>query len=81
MDLNTPEGMEAAKTWTQNFIAQLNEGGVWGIPRSNSGYRIWNETKEYECVANGEACVEQVLEELGYTNRGGRTLEIEGHPV
>jgi hypothetical protein len=76
MDLDTPEGMEAAKEWTKNFIAQLAEGGVWGIPRSNSGYRIWNEAKQYECVAGGEPCIETVLEELGYKAVGGRTLEV-----
>ncbi len=67
MDLETPEGFEAAKAWTADFISQLNEGGVWGVPRSNSGYRIWNETKTYECVMNGEACIERVLQALGYT--------------
>ena len=48
MNLDTPEGFEAAKEWTQEFISHLNEGGVWGIPRSNSGYRIWNQSKTYE---------------------------------
>jgi hypothetical protein len=81
MDLDTPEGMEAAKEWTKDFIGQLHEGGVWGIPRSNSGYRIWNELKKYECVANGEPCIERVLEELGYEAVNGRTLDVEGHPV
>lgn len=78
MDLDTPEGMKAAKEWTKNFIAQLNEGGVWGIPRSNSGYRIWNEMKAYECVAGGEECIERVLEELGYHSVAGVTIEHEG---
>lgn len=81
MNLETPEGFEAAKQWTEEFISQLNEGGVWGIPRSNSGYRIWKETKQYECIANGEPCIERVLEALGYESIGGRTLEIEGVPV
>lgn len=81
MNLDTPEGMEAAKEWTKQFISRINEGGVWGIPRSNSGYRIWNETKKYQCVANGEECIERVLEELGYEPIGGRMLEIEGYPV
>lgn len=68
MNLDTPEGFEAAKEWTQEFISHLYEGGVWGIPRSNSGYRIWNQSKTYECIANGEECIERVLDALGYTN-------------
>lgn len=81
MDLETKEGFEAAKQWTADFISRLNEGGVWGVPRSNSGYRIWNETKKYECVVGGEECIERVLEALGYESLGGKTLEIEGAPV
>ena len=67
MDLETAEGFEAAKAWTADFISQINEGGVWGVPRSCSGYRIWNKTKTYECVMNGEECIERVLQALGYT--------------
>ena len=67
MNLETAEGFEAAKAWTADFISHLNEGGVWGVPRSNSGYRIWNETKSYECFVNGEECIERVLTALGYT--------------
>jgi hypothetical protein len=81
MNLETPEGFEAAKQWTANFISCLNEGGVWGVPRSNSGYQIWNETKKYACVAGGEECIERVLEALGYESVNGKTLEIEGAPV
>ena len=81
MNLETPEGFLEAQAWTGDFISHLNEGGVWGIPRSNSGYRIWNETKKYECVVGGEECIERVLEALGYASVGGKTLEIEGVPV
>ena len=81
MNLETEEGFEAAKQWTAQLITQLNEGGVWGVPRSNSGYRIWNEAKKYECVAGGEECIERVLEALGYESVGGKTLEIKVVPV
>lgn len=81
MDLETKEGFEEAKEWTARFISQINEGGVWGIPRSNSGYQIWQTAKEYVCVAGGEECVERVLDALGYKNIGGKTLELEGVPV
>ena len=77
MNLDTPEGMEAAKQWTHNFISQLNEGGIWGVPRSNSGYRIWRSNKTYSCIMGGEECIERVLQELGYRP----VIEIEGHPV
>lgn len=77
MKLDTLEGMAEAKEWTAEFISHLSEGGVWGIPRSNSGYRIWNETKKFECIANGEECIERVLEELGYTALNGSTIEGE----
>ena len=69
MDLDTPEGFEAAKAWTAQFIASINEGGVWGVPRSNSGYRIWNETKQYECFVGGEDCINRVLDALGYQQK------------
>ena len=76
MNLETAEGFEAAKAWTADFISQINEGGVWGVPRSNSGYRIWNETKKYECIANGEPCIERVLDALGYTRVSDTLLEV-----
>lgn len=75
MNLETLEGFEAAKAWTEEFISHLNEGGVWGVPRSNSGYRIWKEAKKYDCIAGGEECIERVLDALGYENLNGKTLE------
>ena len=65
--LDTPENIEAAKVWTLDFISHINEGGVWGVPRSCSGYRIWNAKKEYARIVGGEACIETVLDALGYT--------------
>lgn len=59
--------LDEAKEWTKDFLSQLNDGGIWGIPRSNSAYQVWKDDKTYACLANGEACVEQVLEALGYT--------------
>lgn len=71
MDINTPEGMAAAKEWTESFLSQLNEGGVWGIPRSNSGYVFSFENMTATCIAGGEPIVEKVLAELGYRVIGG----------
>lgn len=44
-DLNTQEGLEAAKRWVQHTLALLKSGGVWMVPRSGSLYTIDHETK------------------------------------
>lgn len=71
MDINTPEGMEAAKQWTAAFIGNLNDGGTWGIPRSGSAYVFSFTDMTATCIAGGEPDVERVLEELGYRVIGG----------
>ena len=44
-DLNTTEGMENAKRWTLWLLSQIAEGGIWGVPRSYSLYRINHQTR------------------------------------
>jgi len=70
MNIDTPEGMTAAKEWTQGLLSSLNEGGVWAVPRSMSVYRFWHTSKEYTlALGDGGRSVNKVLSELGWTKR------------
>jgi hypothetical protein len=33
-DLDTEDGMNAAKVWTEQLLSTLAEGGTWMVPRS-----------------------------------------------
>lgn len=78
LNINNPSEMELAKAWTQNMISLLNEGGMWGVPRSESCYRFWKTSKEYEIIqGDGEDCINRVLAELGYKEKE-REVSSEG---
>jgi hypothetical protein len=40
-----PMTMAQAKEWMENFLPRFKEGGVWGIPRAGSIYRIEGSRK------------------------------------
>ena len=65
MDLDTPEGMEAAVVWTNRTMETLSVGGTWFVPRSAS---VVTKTGSKACtVANCEDCIIKVLKAGGCT--------------
>jgi hypothetical protein len=65
-DIDTPEGMEAAKRWTAALLERLNEGATWLVPRSSCIYRISNKRKLAVRVMGDDSAITRVLKELGY---------------
>jgi hypothetical protein len=44
-NIDTPEGMESSKRWLEATLALIKNGGDWGVPRSQSIYKINHDTK------------------------------------
>ncbi len=67
-NLNTAEGMANAIRWTEELLATLNEGGVWAIPRSSSGYMLVDRKDKLIRLTfgQGDGATERVLAEAGW---------------
>lgn len=67
-DLDDPEGMNNAKLWLRNMLSLLKEGGIWGVPRSESEYRIsFREKKAVKLSGQSEPSIRRVFEAIGWT--------------
>ena len=44
-DLDTPEGMANAVSWTNSHLNMIREGGVWMVPRATSWYTVSHKDK------------------------------------
>lgn len=68
--MHTPEGMAAAKAWTQRTIDALPPGGVWMIPRAMTAYSFDKEAKTYRrTIGDGDGATEIVLHAMGWTQQ------------
>lgn len=66
-DINTPEGMAAAKLWTLALLQLLSEGGMWMVPRSGSIYKISTKTKTLiKLTGLPEPSITRVCHEIGW---------------
>ena len=65
MNLDTDEGMIAAKAWLQNTIDMLKDGGMWAIPRSFAIYTFDKKNKIVTRINNDEP-TDKVLEAMGW---------------
>lgn len=75
MDINTPEGMEAAAAWTSSLIARLKPGGSWGVPRCGGLYTFDQELKMYSVTGAPDADIDRVLAHMGWSCTGVEPLE------
>ncbi len=67
IDIDTPEGMIVAKAWLLRLIDTVNEGAVWGIPRSGAAYRINKDKQSFtRLTPQGDPSTEQVLKAMGW---------------
>ena len=63
-----PMTMAQAKEWLGDFLSRFKEGGVWGIPRANSIYRIEGSRKTAVRIeGEGDKATEEVLAAIGWT--------------
>ena len=68
-DIETTEGMANSVAWTERLFALLSEGGVWGIPRSETLVRVYPSKKEV-VITGGvmpEESLTRVIEAMGWT--------------
>jgi hypothetical protein len=68
-DTQTKEGMDNSVAWTEKLFALLSEGGVWGIPRSETLVRVYPSKKEV-VITGGvmpEESLTRVIEAMGWT--------------
>ena len=65
-NLDTYEGMENAKSYVENMVDMLKDGGMWAIPRSSAIYSF-NKKKKIATRINLDAPTDRVLSEMGWT--------------
>lgn len=71
MNIDTPEGMEKAKTWLQRFIALFAHRSIWAIPRSGSLYVLDKDSRiAWRMSPNRDSSTERVLAEIGWKVEG-----------
>jgi len=68
-NIDTDEGMAHAVAWTESLFAFMREGGVWGIPRSETIVRVYPSKKEVVITNGGmpEESLTRVIEAMGWT--------------
>lgn len=68
INLHTRNGMRQAVSWLEHHLAQIKEGGVWGIPRTVCAYQVWHSRHELKLLCgDGDAPTERVAKEAGWT--------------
>ena len=68
MDINTKQGMAAAKAWTEQLLSTLNDGGTWAVPRSGTIIRFDKTNKKARVIhqMSPDTTRERVLEVMGW---------------
>jgi hypothetical protein len=67
-DLDTKDGMANSVAWTEQLFSTLDDGGVWGIPRSGTVVRVYPSKKEV-CIQTGhtlDPSIKRVITEMGW---------------
>lgn len=67
-DLDTPQGMENAKCWVANTLANLKHNGVWVVPRSGTIVQFDQQAKtaRISCFLP-DLSIARVLREMGFS--------------
>ena len=68
-DTQTKKGLANSVAWTERLFAYKSEGGVWGIPRSETLVRVYPSKKEV-VITGGmmpEESLTRVIEAMGWT--------------
>lgn len=66
-NLDTKEGMNNAKRWTEAMIAHIADGGLWIVPRSMSTVQISKSAKTADIVSfMPDPSLGRVLREMGF---------------
>ena len=68
-DIQTKKGLANSVAWTERLFALISEGGVWGIPRSETIVRVYPSKKEVVIIDGvmPEESLTRVIEAMGWT--------------
>lgn len=68
-DVETKDGMANAVKWTEAMFSQINDGGVWMIPRSGTVVRVSHKDKTVSITAGmyPENSLRRVIKAMGWT--------------
>lgn len=67
-DIDTPDGMRLSKQWLESLIKLIAEGGIWGVPRSQTMYRIYKSKQLVERYQGpGDPAIERVFKAINWT--------------
>jgi hypothetical protein len=78
VDIDTKEGMAEAVAWFNNFTAKFNEGGTWGIPRSNSVYLVFpSEKRLVRLSASRDSSTERVAKAAGWVFKASKKEKVK----
>ena len=67
-DLDTPQGMENAKRWMANTLAQLKHNGVWVVPRTGTTVQFDQQAKTAKVASFlPDPSIARVLREMGFS--------------
>ena len=67
MNLNTPQGMEAAKQWQLSMLAKMRHGGTWYVPRACSTYTVDHANKTLtRSGLKSDPSINKVCEAIGW---------------
>jgi hypothetical protein len=68
MNIHQPQGMAEAKAWTQNLIDNINDGGVWMVPRSGTIIKFDKVNKKALVTHQlmPDISIEMILEAMGW---------------
>ena len=67
-DLDTPQGMENAKRWMANTLAQLSHNGVWVVPRTGTTVQFNKQAKTARVASFlPDPSIARVLREMGFS--------------
>jgi len=67
-NLDTPQGMENAKRWMANLLANLTDNGTWIVPRSGTivNFDQTRKTAHVLCFLP-DPSIARILREMGFS--------------
>jgi hypothetical protein len=71
-NIDTSEGMKAAKTWQRRHFELLAHNATWGVPRAATVYQIDKHHHiAWRLIGPGDVAIERVMREIGWQVRPG----------
>lgn len=66
-NVDTPEGLNNAIAWAEDFLGMLDDVAVWGVPRSGTVLRIEKRKRRVVVILGSDPSTEKVFKAMGWT--------------